>query len=116
MVNDSWKCLRPQSSRSSPALRRSRGLNISEPQTRRAGWYKRLFAYMMSQERAEYGDAVAGRKRTLLGNLNGTVLEIGPGTGPTLSFYAPDVHWVGVEPNPAMWPYAQREAKQLGLN
>ncbi len=91
-------------------------MNTSQPQARRAGWYKRLFAYMMAQENAEYDDAVAGRKRTLLGNLHGDVLEIGPGAGPNLSFYAPGIHWVGVEPNPAMWPYAQREAKQLGLN
>src|SRR5258708_28174201 len=70
---------------------------------------------MMAQENAEYDDAVAGRKRTLLGNLHGEVLEIGPGTGPNLSFYAPGIHWVGVGSNPAMWPYANRERERRWL-
>ncbi len=86
-----------------------------EPQ-RRASWSQRLFASMMASngERAEefYGD----RKRILLGDLQGDVLEIGPGTGPNLAYYAKQVHWLGLEPNPAMHAYLKREAERLGLS
>lgn len=55
------------------------------------------------------------RKRALLGDLHGDVLEIGPGAGGNLAYYSPDVHWLGLEPNPAMFPYVQQEAERLGL-
>lgn len=79
----------------------------------RPSWGKRLFAAMMaaeSEQRSDYED----RKRALLGNLHGQVLEIGPGTGPNLTYYPSDVSWLGIEPNPAMWPYLQKEAQKLG--
>src|SRR5690349_1554242 len=73
------------------------------------GWYKRLFAYMMANGDAAYEAMVASRKRALLGGLHGDILEIGAGTAPNLSFYPADAHWLGIEPNAAMYPYAQRE-------
>ncbi|MFG6094896.1 class I SAM-dependent methyltransferase [Leptolyngbyaceae cyanobacterium CCMR0082] len=54
-------------------------------------------------------------KQALLGNLGGTVLEIGPGTGANLSYYSPSIHWLGVEPNRFMHPYLHGEAKRQGL-
>ena len=82
---------------------------------RRGNWYQRLFAAMMAREDS-YEKMVGERKRALLGNLRGNILEIGPGTGPNLVYYSPDIHWVGIEPNPAMRPYVEREAKRLGLS
>ncbi len=58
---------------------------------------------------------VADRKRRLFGGLRGNLLEIEPGTGPNLAYYSPDIHWLGVETNPAMLPYLQQEARRLGL-
>lgn len=81
-----------------------------------AGWYKRLFAAMMARDSTRYDRSVLERKRTLLSPLRGNVLEIGPGTGPNLRYYAPDVRWVGIEPNPAMYSYLQQEADRLGIN
>lgn len=77
---------------------------------------KRLFAWMMAQGSPEYEKAVGDRKRTLFANLHGDVLEIGPGTGPNLPYYAQDIHWIGIEPNPYMHSYLQKEAERLGLN
>lgn len=54
-------------------------------------------------------------KRALLGDLRGDVLEIGPGTGPNLAYYPLGVRWLGLEPNPAMFPYLRREAQRLGM-
>ncbi len=80
----------------------------------KAGWYKRLFASVMNSNDS-YEKMVSGRKRALLSNLHGNILEIGPGTGPNLAYYPSDVRWLGIEPNPAMYPYLQREAKRLGM-
>lgn len=81
----------------------------------RANWYKRLFAAMMDSSTERHDQLVRDRKRTLLGNVHGNVLEIGPGTGPNLAYYPRDIHWLGIEPNPAMYPYLEREAQKLGL-
>lgn len=53
-------------------------------------------------------------KRELLGGLEGTVLELGPGTGANLAYYGSRVRLIGVEPNPHMHPYLRREAAQRG--
>lgn len=62
-----------------------------------------------------YERKTAARKRQLLGGLTGTVVEIGPGTGPNLKFFPPGIHWIGIEPNPAMHGYLRNEAERLGL-
>ena len=79
----------------------------------RAKWNQRLFAYMMNS--APETEEEKSHKKTLIGSLHGDVLEIGPGTGPNLEYYAKDVRWTGIEPNPAMMPYAQQEAQRLGM-
>jgi ubiquinone/menaquinone biosynthesis C-methylase UbiE len=60
-------------------------------------------------------DTMAELKRSLLGNLQGRVLEIGPGSGLNLSYYPKDIHWIGVELNPFTQTYLQQEAQELGL-
>src|SRR4051794_19457233 len=87
---------------------------VTDKALKQPGWYKRLFAYMMAKGSAEYNDMVADRKRALLGGLHGNILEIGAGSAPNLAFYPPDIQWLGIEPNPAMFPYAQQEAQRLG--
>lgn len=54
-------------------------------------------------------------KRSLLGNLRGKVLEIGPGAGGNFRYYPTDIHWIGVEPNAFMHPYLHQEAARFGL-
>lgn len=80
----------------------------------RFGWYKRLHARLIKLLCASYDDDVDARKAALLGPLRGTVLEIGPGAGSNLRFYAPDVHWIGAEPNPHMERFLRAEAERLG--
>ncbi len=80
-----------------------------------AGWYKRLVAFVVARSSARLDEMVVERKRALLGGLQGNILEIGAGPAPNLGYYARDVHWLGIEPNPAMHPYARREAQRLGM-
>lgn len=79
-------------------------------------WYQRIFAAVEAHGNQEHERMMAARKTALLAGLNGDVLEIGPGGGPNLAYYAPTIHWVGVEPNPHMHSYLRQEAARLGLS
>ena len=87
---------------------------------------KRLFAWGMGKANDADADRIklidcpeyqslGELKKALLGNLQHQVLEIGPGAGASLAYYPEDISWIGVEPNPFMHPYLEREAQQLGL-
>ena len=73
-----------------------------------------LFAKVMAQAEDVHDRLIAPYKRRLLADLHGDLLEIGPGGGPNFSYYAPDVRWVGVEPNPYMYPYLRATAAAQG--
>jgi ubiquinone/menaquinone biosynthesis C-methylase UbiE len=78
-----------------------------------AGWYQRVFAWLLSRGIAKYDQAVADRKRAIFADLHGDVLEIGPGTGINLSYYPVGIRWIGIEPNRFMHPYLKKEAERL---
>src|SRR5712692_1807958 len=80
-----------------------------------SGLRARAFVYLLRAINAKYELWIAERKRALLGSLRGTVLEIGPGTGVNLGYYAPGVHWIGIEPNAYMQTYLRKEAERHGL-
>lgn len=75
---------------------------------------KRLFAWMLAHGMGRYEQAMGERKRALLAPLHGCVVEIGPGAGVNLHSFAPDVQWIGIEPNPWLHPYLRQEAARLG--
>jgi ubiquinone/menaquinone biosynthesis C-methylase UbiE len=79
------------------------------------GWRKRLMAFMLGRFNGRIERLTADRKRSLLSELTGTVLEIGPGTGVNLRYYRSGIRWIGVEPNPFMHPYLRKEAERLGM-
>lgn len=62
----------------------------------------------------EYG-SLGELKQALLGNLQNRVLEIGFGAGANLAYYPSQINWIGVEPNPYMHPYLEREAQKHRL-
>jgi ubiquinone/menaquinone biosynthesis C-methylase UbiE len=67
---------------------------------------------MMAQGNATHDAFLVPYKRLLLGDLHGTVMEIGPGSGANLAYYARDVQWIGVEPNPHMHTYLHATAAE----
>ncbi len=80
----------------------------------RAGLAQRGHAWLMARL-SPYADAYwRSYKQALLSGLRGRVLEIGPGTGPNLRYYPPEVRWMGLEPNPYMHRYVRKEAERLG--
>ena len=88
---------------------------------------KRLFAWGMGKANAtdartiklidcpEY-ESLGEIKQALLGNLNHKVLEIGPGAGANLAYYSNKIDWIGIEPNPYMHPYLEKEAQKHALS
>ncbi len=86
-----------------------------KPLRAKRGPWKLIYAWGMASIAAGHDALLAERKRALLGGLHGTVVEIGPGTGPNLVYYPPGVRWIGVEPNGHMNGYLEKEARRLGL-
>ncbi|AFM12638.1 class I SAM-dependent methyltransferase [Turneriella parva] len=67
------------------------------------GWYNKIFSaaydpFMSVVEK----NALSGRRRALLGNLSGRVLELGCGTGINFEFYAAAAEVLAIEPSDAM--------------
>ena len=85
----------------------------TDPVAPERGWRKKFMALLMSKGMARYEHIVRERKEKLLGDLHGTVVEIGPGTGVNLPFYTRDVQWIGIEPNAYMHDYLHAESKRL---
>jgi SAM-dependent methyltransferase len=90
-------------------------MNTSTPaRTRRRGTLvQRVFAWMNAHSGGGYETASARRKQALFRSLYGSILEIGPGSGPNLRYYPAGVQWVGVEPNPFMRPYLLQSIQAL---
>lgn len=87
---------------------------------------KRFFAWGMAQANTAKGHAIpvqgcpshgtlAELKHSLLHQLRGKVLEIGPGAGASFAHLPRHIHWIGVEPNPHMHPYLSQEAERHGI-
>ena len=76
---------------------------------------ERWFAWVMWRAARHYDGLFADRKRSLLSEVGGTVVEVGPGTGTNFRYYSRNIHWIGVEPNRYMHPYLQRAAEAAGL-
>lgn len=77
--------------------------------------YKRFFAWALAHSNRRIDARTADYKRELLSDLQGTVVEIGPGVGANLPYFRPHIHWIGIEPNPHMHGYLRDRAAQLGV-
>ena len=79
-------------------------------------WHQRFYAWALARFNTSYELFIAGYKKKLFESISGTVLEIGPGTGANLRYFSrSDIHWVGIEPNPAMYLYLSEEVRRLGM-
>lgn len=90
--------------------------NSASASPNHTGLRARLFTSLITTINVRYERWMAPRKQDLLGGLRGSVLEIGPGAGVNLRYYAAGVHWIGIEPNPYMQNYLRKEAEKRGLN
>jgi SAM-dependent methyltransferase len=56
------------------------------------------------------------RKQEVIGAMQGTVVEIGPGAGANMPYYGDGVHVIGIEPNPAMHERLRSHAEANGVD
>ncbi len=68
-------------------------------------------AWFMTRGGGTYDLHPGDRKRRLLSELEGVLVEIGSGTGPNLRYLPSEVVVIGVEPNPFMHPHFLQESQ-----
>ncbi|MDE0801680.1 MAG: class I SAM-dependent methyltransferase, partial [Acidimicrobiales bacterium] len=61
---------------------------------------------------ARHGDQLT----EVIGGMRGTVVEIGPGAGPNMRYYAPGTSVIAVEPNPNMHAPLRASAAEHGVD
>jgi ubiquinone/menaquinone biosynthesis C-methylase UbiE len=86
----------------------------STPVTSQRSIYKWLFAWLSARKCDRYEPLWADHKRALLEPLRGDIVEIGPGVGINLRYYAAAVRWTGIEPNHYMHQHIRRQAANTG--
>jgi hypothetical protein len=67
--------------------------------------HKKFHAWLLGHAVHWYNKLVHDEKIALFGQLNGSVLEIGPGTGINIQYYPADIDYIALEPNVWMHPY-----------
>ncbi len=77
--------------------------------------YQKLFAHGLALGDDAQHRIYGARKRDLFADLEGTVVEIGPGTGVNLPYLPDGIRWIGLEPNPHMhdWLRPKLEGRDI---
>ncbi len=73
----------------------------------------RIEAFLLDVGDRGLDTEIARRKAAAIGEMSGTVVEIGPGTGVNLRFYAPGTRVVAIEPNPVMRDHLDQTVRAL---
>ena len=80
------------------------------------GISKRWFAWALSHMAGRYDALLADRKRDLLGRLDGTIVEIGPGTGTISDTTLAACGGSALSPNRYMHPYLRHAGIAAGID
>jgi predicted O-methyltransferase YrrM len=84
--------------------------------TGRRGLRQRIFAWMYSRSSSsEEMEIIDYHKRQIFPGLHGEVLEIGPGTGDSLTYFPSGIRWIGVEPNRYMHAHLREAMDRAGF-
>ena len=81
----------------------------------KGGLRARFFAALLPTLSQGHAHVSEPWRRRLLGDLAGTVLEIGPGTGVNLAYLPDGVYWISLEPNPHLHPWLETALRQRGV-
>ncbi len=68
-------------------------------------------AFVLDAGQATMHKSHGEAKTASIGAMRGTVVELGPGTGANMRYYAPGVKVIGIEPNPAMHDRLRAKAR-----
>jgi ubiquinone/menaquinone biosynthesis C-methylase UbiE len=78
----------------------------------KASFRKRFFASMLKKGDAFSHKLYGPYKKELFKNIQGLVVEIGPGTGVNFDYFPSHINWIGIELNEAFYEVLQQQAKQ----
>ena len=81
-------------------------------QKRRSRFEARLLEAGAEDSHAAWGE----RKSAIIGAMRGTVVELGPGTGVNMRYYAAGTKVVAIEPNPVMHAPLQSAAAEYDVD
>jgi SAM-dependent methyltransferase len=81
-------------------------------QRRRSRFEARLLESGADDSHAAWGE----RKQAVIGAMRGTVVELGPGTGVNMRYYASGTKVIAIEPNPVMHPLLKAAADEHGVD
>jgi ubiquinone/menaquinone biosynthesis C-methylase UbiE len=77
---------------------------------------KRIFAWMLKNGDAYSHKLYGTFKRELFNNIDGRIVEIGPGTGVNFQYLPTGANWIGIEPNEAFFDGLKEQAKEKLIN
>jgi SAM-dependent methyltransferase len=76
---------------------------------------QKLFAHGLALGDDAQHRLYGARKRKLFSGIEGTVVEIGPGTGVNVPYLPEGIRWVGLEPNPHMHPFLREQLAERSI-
>ena len=86
------------------------------PDLTKQKWRSKFEAWLLDSGAEDSHAAWGERKSSVIGAMQGTVVELGPGTGVNMRYYAPGVRVIAIEPNPVMHPLLQAKADEHGVD
>lgn len=88
----------------------------TDPGKMKVSFKKRFFAWMLKNGDVYSHKLYGSYKKDLFHNINGLVVEIGPGTGVNFNYLPYGINWLGIEPNRAFYETLQKKAKEKGIS
>lgn len=76
----------------------------------------KLEAALLDAHASSAHDTYGERKQAAIGAMTGTIVELGPGTGVNMRYYAPGAKVIGIEPNPGMHDRLRARADEHGVD
>ena len=72
----------------------------------------RFEAWLLDASAESNHETQGARKTAEIGSMSGTIVELGPGTGVNMRYYASGVRVIAIEPNPVMHDRLRRHADE----
>lgn len=86
------------------------------PNFEKRKWRSRFERSILDAGAADSHAALGDRKTAIIGAMRGTIVELGPGTGANMRYYADGVHVIAIEPNPHMHDRLNSAAEKYGVD